>query len=155
MKSHPCSLSPQLLRRKLDSFCTEQPPRRARTKCNVAPPSRPYSSAVLSSFLSATLVNDPRSLPLISRRFHPPVVCIYNSHLLPAEDQTLLHGWNALLLLNALLDLLNLVVRFDVEFDLFAREGTDSEKSIISQHGFAWRWECSQFLSSLLDLHRG
>jgi hypothetical protein len=29
-----------------------RPPRRARTKCNVAPPSRLYSAAVLSSFLS-------------------------------------------------------------------------------------------------------
>lgn len=36
------------------SWCTffiHRPPRRARTRCNVAPPSRLYSSAVLSSFL--------------------------------------------------------------------------------------------------------
>lgn len=53
------------------------------------------------------------------------VVCDH-SHLLAAEDQSLLHGWNALLLLDFLLYFLHFVVGFDVEFDFFAREGSDS-----------------------------
>jgi hypothetical protein len=47
------------------------------------------------------------------------------SHLFAAEDEALLDGWDALLLLDALLDLGDLVVGLDVELDFFAGEGAD------------------------------
>jgi hypothetical protein len=46
-------------------------------------------------------------------------------HLLAAKDQPLLWWRDTLLLLNALLDLLHLVVGFDVEFDLLSGECSD------------------------------
>lgn len=49
-----------------------------------------------------------------------------DSHLLPTENETLLGGRNALLLLYLFLDLGNLVVGFNIQLDLLAREGTDS-----------------------------
>jgi len=51
-------------------------------------------------------------------------------HLFAAENETLLLWWNALLLLDSFLYLLHLVVRLDVEFDLFTREGTDFDLHI-------------------------
>jgi hypothetical protein len=51
--------------------------------------------------------------------------------LFAAKDQSLLRWWDALLLFDAFLDLADLVVRLDVEFDLFAGEGTDP-KLVIS-----------------------
>ncbi len=52
---------------------------------------------------------------------------LVNSHLLAAEDQSLLHGRNAFLLLDLALYLGHFVVGLDVEFDFFAREGSHSE----------------------------
>lgn len=49
-----------------------------------------------------------------------------DSHLLASKDQPLLYRRNALLLFHALLYPRDLVVGLDVEFDLFACEGTDS-----------------------------
>jgi hypothetical protein len=46
------------------------------------------------------------------------------AHLLAAVDQTLLCRGDTLLLLDALLDLRDLVVGFDVELDLLAGEGS-------------------------------
>ena len=47
-------------------------------------------------------------------------------HLLSLENQPLLHGWNAFLLLHAFLDLGYRVIGLDVDFDLATGEGTDS-----------------------------
>lgn len=54
-------------------------------------------------------------------------------HLLAAEDETLLLGWDAFLLLDTLLDLRHLIVGLDVELDLFAGECADSveNKSVL------------------------
>lgn len=56
-----------------------------------------------------------------------PVMKGQCSHLLSAKDQSLLDWRDALLLFDALLDLRNLVVRLNIEFDLFSGEGADSE----------------------------
>lgn len=45
-----------------------------------------------------------------------------NVHLLPTEDQPLLHRWDALLLFDSLLDLADFVVWFDVQLDFLACE---------------------------------
>lgn len=81
----------------------EAPPRRARTRCNVAPPSRLYSAAVLSSALYHYAVTSVKSQPS-----HPTLVLLFlcwgvRLHLLSTKDQTLLDGRNAFLLFDALL----------------------------------------------------
>ena len=43
-----------------------------------------------------------------------------NTHLLAAENKPLLHGRDALLLLDPFLDLGHLIVRLDVQLDFFA-----------------------------------
>lgn len=67
------------------------PPRRARTRCSVAPPSRLYSAAVLSSLLQQIVSRERAGI----RRSY--------AHLLAAEDQTLLNRGNAFLLFDTLL----------------------------------------------------
>ena len=47
-------------------------------------------------------------------------------HLLATVDQPLLHGRDALFLLDALLNVLDLVFGFDIELDFFTGEGADS-----------------------------
>jgi hypothetical protein len=76
-----------------------RPPRRARTRWRVAPPSSWYSLAVLSSFLHVNVVSHvfvTSCVPLLN--------CPLNIHLLSAEDEALLCWRNALLLLDTLLD---------------------------------------------------
>jgi hypothetical protein len=53
-------------------------------------------------------------------------------HLLSAKDQALLHGWNTLFLLDALLDLGYFVVGLDVQLNFFAGEGADSVRFSVS-----------------------
>lgn len=52
-------------------------------------------------------------------------------HLLATENQSLLHGWNAFLLFHAFLDSFNLVVGFNVDFNL--EEGRKSKTNKIQQ----------------------
>ncbi len=47
-------------------------------------------------------------------------------HLFSAIDQPLLHRRNAFLLLDPLFDLRHFIVRLNIEFDFFSREGADS-----------------------------
>lgn len=47
-------------------------------------------------------------------------------HLLASENESLLDGRDALLLFHLLLDLGDLVVGFNIELDLLARQGTNS-----------------------------
>jgi len=54
--------------------------------------------------------------------------CLVVDHLLAAVDETLLDGWDALLLLDLLFDLRYLVVALDVELDLLARQGPDLDQ---------------------------
>lgn len=81
----------------------EAPPRRARTRCNVAPPSRLYSAAVLSSALYHYPLASAAVPNFMSSTNVSGLVSSVILHLLSAEDQTLLNGRNTLLLLNALL----------------------------------------------------
>lgn len=86
-----------------DHHC-RKPPRRARTRCSVAPPSRWYSAAVLSSalyskgfFLSLAFILNRRD-----RKDQKQETIGYDVHLLSTEDQSLLNGRNTLLLLDTL-----------------------------------------------------
>jgi hypothetical protein len=76
-----------------------RPPRRARTRCRVAPPSSWYSFAVLSSFLYVRIISRVFVVSLVSS----PETTLH-VHLLATKDQTLLCWGNALLLLDTLLD---------------------------------------------------
>lgn len=81
--------------------------------------------------------------------------CMMNwhcSHLLAAKDQALLYWWDALLLFDALLYLRNLVVRLNIEFDLFPCEGTDSARGLVSFISRRWR---GGGVSGALDEHCG
>lgn len=95
------------------------PPRRASTKCSVAPPSRLYSEAVLSSALqqiASASASAPytKAAPLpfpsriISSGLSPGTLGgssqrrIEDAHLFPAVNQPLLRRRNPLLLLDAL-----------------------------------------------------
>lgn len=49
----------------------------------------------------------------------------YDLHLLPAEDEALLDGWDAFLLLDPLLNLGDLVVWLNVQLYLFACQRAD------------------------------
>lgn len=53
-------------------------------------------------------------------------VCISVLHLLSAKNQSLLDRGNSFLLLDLFLNVLDLVFGLDVQFDLFAGEGSDS-----------------------------
>ena len=75
-----------------------RPPRRARTRCRVAPPSSWYSLAVLSSFLHVHIVSHALAIS-----FPYPSLILY-VHLLAAENEALLCWGNAFLLLDTLLD---------------------------------------------------
>ena len=80
------------------------PPLSARTRCSVAPPSRLYSFAVLSSALSIRRCR--QRLPYLHKRSTAPEHSREGSsaHLLAAEDEPLLHRRDPLLLLHSLFD---------------------------------------------------
>lgn len=56
--------------------------------------------------------------------------CLVVAHLLAAIDESLLGRRDALLLFNTLLDLADLVIGLDVEFDFLAGQGTDFDLHI-------------------------
>jgi hypothetical protein len=66
---------------------------------------------------------------------NPGIRWYFYSHLLPTINQPLLHGRDALALLDALLDPRDGVVGFDVELDFLACERADSVEHMLS----VWR----------------
>lgn len=86
----------------LSYYKAPPPPRRARTRCSVAPPSRLYSEAVLSSALFDCKLEFARSRS--SRVYiYMDLDVGYDVHLLSAEDQSLLDGGDAFFLLDSFL----------------------------------------------------
>ena len=115
-----------------------KPPRNARTRCKVAPPSSWYSAAVFSSVLYLWIISEAvlnfrgvdGGVGGVGRKTAPKprseMICrvmrvsdlkllitmlgkrMGHIHLLSAKDQTLLYGWDAFLFLNLLLDLRHL-----------------------------------------------
>lgn len=102
------------------------PPRSARTKCKVAPPSRLYSAAVLSSLLCVESGRQRlyHCLELSETVSLARFVVGWCVHLFAAIDQTLLYGWDAFLFFDTLLYARYLVgVSLAIVIELLARWG--------------------------------
>lgn len=79
------------------------PPLKANTKCNVTPPSSPYSDAILSSALQTQAY---QSIYLSISRFRSVYVEWVSSfsHLFPTVYQPLLDGWDAFFFFDSFFD---------------------------------------------------